>query len=606
MRHGSLASKLDLLPYAIDSPFNSNTKQHEPICLANTRVRLLQDVYDWANRKDQQFIFWLNGFAGTGKSTIARTVARHFFDEKRLGASFFFSKGGGDISHAGKFFTTIAKQLASSVPTLNGHVCEAIKAHADISTLSFHDQWHQLVLDPLSKMNKSSPSSIYILVIDALDECDNEESIRIILHLLAQARSITNITLRVFLTSRPEIPIRYTFGQIPNTDHQDFVLHNISPSIVDQDISTYFQNYFGIIRQERILDSSWPGEETIQSLVQRASGLFIWAATTCRFVREGKRFAANRLDRILRGSSSTPTAPERHLDNIYTTVLENSISPEFLDEEREELCLTLRQILGSIIILNSPLSITSLSKLLNVTKENMEQTLDDLHSVLDIPVHQAQPVQLHHPSFRDFLLNKNRCQDHNFWVDEKQAHGALADSCINLMSTSLKQDICEVNAPGMLVVDIDRNRLQRSLPPEVQYACLYWIKHLEKSNARVHENDKVHIFIQEHILHWLEALSWLGKISEGIYAISSLETIVNVSTSTAAQIVSLYSIRHIISHFFLNSSMTRNESSFITVQRSSKLHFKHIPVHLCFYPLRVLLGSSSSIVCLNGYDDYRR
>ncbi|KAF2179765.1 hypothetical protein K469DRAFT_693663 [Zopfia rhizophila CBS 207.26] len=57
---------------------------------------------------------------GTGKSTIARTVARKYYDQKRLGASFFFSRGGGDVGNAGLFVTSIAAQLANDVPPLQG------------------------------------------------------------------------------------------------------------------------------------------------------------------------------------------------------------------------------------------------------------------------------------------------------------------------------------------------------------------------------------------------------------------------------------------------------------------------------------------------------
>ena len=65
----------------------------------------------WADGYGGKRIFWLNGMAGTGKSTIARTVAHHYSEQKRLGASFFFSRDGGDVGHAGKFFATIAWQL---------------------------------------------------------------------------------------------------------------------------------------------------------------------------------------------------------------------------------------------------------------------------------------------------------------------------------------------------------------------------------------------------------------------------------------------------------------------------------------------------------------
>ena len=114
-----LAILLNSLPYAIDAPFNSYQRQHEPLCLANTRVNLLKEIYSWADGEDERLIFWLSGLAGTGKSTIAHTIARNFFDKKRLGASFFFSRGGGDVSHAHKFVTSIAIQLARSIPDLH-------------------------------------------------------------------------------------------------------------------------------------------------------------------------------------------------------------------------------------------------------------------------------------------------------------------------------------------------------------------------------------------------------------------------------------------------------------------------------------------------------
>jgi hypothetical protein len=97
------------------------------------------------------------------------------------------------------------------------------------------------------------------------------------------------------------------------------------------------------------------------------------------------------------------------------------------------------------------------------------------------------------------------------------------------MSTSLKPDICDLNTPSVLVSDIESSRVKRSLPPEVQYACLYWIQHFHRSGARLRDDDQVHQFLKEHLLHWLEALGWMQKVSEGIYAIASLDSIAAVS-----------------------------------------------------------------------------
>jgi len=88
--------------------FNSLLWQHESSCLQNTRYGLTIDIMHWSGNPYDACIFWLSGMAGTGKSTISRTVARRWYDESRLGASFFFSRGQGDLANASKFFSTLA------------------------------------------------------------------------------------------------------------------------------------------------------------------------------------------------------------------------------------------------------------------------------------------------------------------------------------------------------------------------------------------------------------------------------------------------------------------------------------------------------------------
>src|SRR2546423_1881685 len=202
-----------------------------------TRVDVLRQVRTWADEKDERFVFWLTGLAGTGKSTMARTIAREYYDKKRLRASFFFSRGGGDVSHARKFFTSIAIQLADKSSSLKLYICGAIGKHSDIGYQTLRDQWHQLILEPLSKLDSNFSDQPLLIVVDALDECDDENDIRAILQLFTEARSLRNVQLRVIMTSRPEIPIRHGFYQIQDAEHHDFILHNISPSIIDHDIS---------------------------------------------------------------------------------------------------------------------------------------------------------------------------------------------------------------------------------------------------------------------------------------------------------------------------------------------------------------------------------
>jgi hypothetical protein len=280
-----------------------------------------------------------------------------------------------------------------------------------------------------------------------------------------------------------------------------------------------------VIRQERPPEAGWPGPEVIRRLVQNANGLFIWAATACRFIREGKKrqIIKNRLSSVLQSNGSI-TEPEKHLNQIYITVLRHSIPPKSSDKEKGEFYSKLRNMLGNIGVLFSPVSTHSLSTLLCISEEDINETLEDLHAILDIPKDQVRPLHLHHPSFHDFLLDRDRCSDPKFWVDARQAHQTLSDDCIWLMSNCLKQDICGQVIPSTRVDDVEDSQIEQSLPPEVRYACLYWIQHLHKSEAPLLDNGQVYEFLQVHLFHWLEALSWIGKTSEGILAMLSLET----------------------------------------------------------------------------------
>ena len=473
--------------------------------------------------------------AGTGKSTISRTVARHFADQRRLGASFFFSRGHGDLGHAEKFFTTIALQIAHALPTLKRHICEAVAENHRIGTQGLSEQWKKLVFRPLSKLeNTSSQRLPIILVIDALDECEREDrknDTRVILQLLAEAGDLPTIRLRIFLTSRPEVSIYHGFSAMPKFTHQDCILHHVSKDVIEHDILIFIRYEFERIRKKRGLLSNWPKVEDINSLTREANGLFIYAATICRFV--DRRHPEKQLSIILQCMGSSPptlrTPPTQSLDEMYSKVLKSSIYINYDEEDREEILDLFKQTVGSIVILSDTLSTTALTSLLDLPIRDVDEILKQLRAVLDVPDALDLPVRLLHPSFRDFLLNKNRCSDLHFWVDERQAHRILADDCIRLMSNSLKQDVCGQEAPGTLVANVESSRIEQCLPPEVRYACLYWIQHLQKSDSQLYDNDQVHQFLQVHLLHWLEALGWVRKTSEGILAILSLETLIPVS-----------------------------------------------------------------------------
>jgi hypothetical protein len=530
------------LPIAKEASFYSYERQHDPTCLPDTRVDLLEKIRHWADGEHSPTIFWLNGLAGTGKSTVARTLVQRYSETGRIAASFFFSRDGGEggyLRHAGKFVTSIAVQLANNVQILKQTICDKIFTHSDIAHRSLREQWRHLILDPLSTLGTDNGGRPLLLVVDALDECEGENDIRTILQLFSEIQSL--VQLRVFLTSRPEVPIRNGFVSMSEAEHQDFILHSISPAIVDHDIRIFLEHSFKSIARERTLGSSWPGENIIERLVQNSSGLFIWAATACRFIREGKILAPRRLDIILERSSTTINAPEKHLNDIYTTVLGHCIPTDYSDSEKEELQHLLKSLLGSIVLLLAPLGAKSLSNLLGTTQDHIHRTLDDLHAIMHIPEESALPLRLHHPSFRDFLLDERRSGDSSIWVDEEQMHKELAAKCVELMQNVFNQHrctndrpailiaICDNEQPGKPIFEVGSQVINEHLHPEVQYACSYWAQHLKRGRTQLYDFDRVHMFLKNHLLHWIETLAWMRKVPDGLYAIIALETLFEVS-----------------------------------------------------------------------------
>jgi hypothetical protein len=537
MNISELEQQLHKLPCADGAAFNSRLWEHKPRCLPETRVSLLDEITKWSRNYSGPCIYWLNGMAGTGKSTIAHTVARDH--QERLGGSFFFSRGQGDLGHATKFFTTLAAQLANALPDLKPYICQAIARNPDVFQQSLAEQWKNLIFQPLSDLREASlQSRLFILVIDALDECEDENDIRLILRLFAQAKTLGTVRLRIFITSRPETPIRLGFRvHIPEAEHQDFVLHHVPQDIIQGDISIFLRHELDIIRRESEgRPRGWPGEDKIELLCQKARGLFIYASTACRFIGDQSRDPDDSLSFILKddyvGQSVTG-----NLDDMYTKILTHAAVG---DRDREKPNTEFKQIVGSIVILLDALPAVILDQLLFIRKGTVHRRLRSLHSVLDIPKSQESPIRLLHPSFRDFLLKQQRCSDPRFWINKTKAHDHVFKSCLKLMSKRLKRDMGNLQLPGALKHTVENGIVENAditenkfIPLGVQYACRHWAYHLLRSKIQLHDNCQVHIFLQKHFLHWIEALCLIGELSEGIFALRSLESILTVSECTA-------------------------------------------------------------------------
>jgi hypothetical protein len=189
---------------------------------------------------DGKHIFWLNGQAGTGKSTISRTAAQAFADTKTLGASFFFKRGEGDRGRAALLFPSIAAQLIHSLPSMAPYVSKEIESDPAVYHKPLKEQFEKLILNPIHMVDKLPQSKTIIIVFDALDECDNLDDIKLVIYLLSQLQGSASIRLKFLVTSRPELPIQLGFKDIDGK-YEAIVLQAIPQPVIKHDIAVFFK-----------------------------------------------------------------------------------------------------------------------------------------------------------------------------------------------------------------------------------------------------------------------------------------------------------------------------------------------------------------------------
>jgi hypothetical protein len=536
----SLHGELDLakiyasIPIAKGATFDSLAEGGNRPCLEGTRVDLLAQIAEWAGNPNSKAIFWLNGMAGTGKSTISRTIAKSFADSSRLGASFFFKRGEADRGSIAKFVPTIAYQLVEQEPLLAPHVKNEVENKPSIFSKTIREQVDTLISKPISKLQRGTlTATALVVVVDALDECDRESDMVDIINILSNMTMLKPLSLRIFITSRPDLWLRRGFHAIRDK-YQNIILHEIPKNVISSDISLFLENELSSIRtaynatvpDDSQLEADWPGDSEIRTLINFSVPLFIAAATICRFIEDSRLGdPKSQLEEVLR---TPPTGDQTsHLDEMYLLVL-NKVLSGLPESSRNKVLQNFHQLVGPIVILFSPLSTDALARLLQVTKASVCNTLNPLHSILNVPNSSIEPVRLLHLSLRDFLLNSQKCGISGFWVDEKRVHQQLAKDCLQVMSCNLKTDICGLNDPGVLRWAIDSRHIDSCLLPETQYACVYWTYHMQQGYFTTEDGEEVLNFLKIHLLHWLEALSLMGKSSDSVDAITKLQSVTEV------------------------------------------------------------------------------
>jgi len=340
----------------------------------------------WAKDTRDQNIFWLNGLAGTGKSTIAQSFSEIVVKDGFLGASFFCSRDYLDRRELKNIFPTLAYQLACHYPHFRTHIIRIIKRDPTLAHTSLISQLENLLVDPISEAKASC-----VIVIDALDECNDDQPASAILSVLGQYASQLS-SVKFFITGRPEPRIRTGF-RLPLLKPltQVFLLHEVKPSSVNNDIQLYLTQRLTAIAKQRSdveLPDSWPHDDEIAALTKKSSGLFIFASTLVRFIESEHHEPSERLQLVLSEASGTMHEGHAGIDSLYSQILLHAFS----GVHELEVFATTRCVLGAITLAFNPLSRKDLSTILGVPTTLILTTLRHLHSVILVPADETKEI----------------------------------------------------------------------------------------------------------------------------------------------------------------------------------------------------------------------
>jgi len=499
--------------------------------MKGTRRDILSQLERWLNDEADKQVFWLNGLAGTGKSTIAQTFAETSFADGKLGASFFCSRDFDNRSDLRTIFPTLAFQLAHRYPAFREELLPVLIASPGVGRESLCSQMEKLIVGPL----KTVPIPT-LIVIDALDECKDEEPASAILSILSRyVDQIPNV--KFFITGRPEPRIRSGFRLAalrPITEV--FKLHDVERPLVDIDIKLFFRMHLTEIAKNRShweIIEDWPLPSDISILSEKAAGLFIYASTVVKLVASSHHEPPKRLALLISLPQNTTHEGESGIDSLYTHILRHAyqdMGPDSQKPANQEVYSHFRSVVGAVLLAINPLSMKSLSDLLPDfdTPFNISTALNSLHSLLLVPEDIEDPIRVFHRSFPDFLTDFERCQDTHFFVDPSVHHTELVLLCLSLMEQRLKRNICNLEDYTVLSdVDDLSTRGEEYIGDALEYACCFWTKHLVKSPIKGSDAEKVakaiDKFFTTHLLFWIEVLAIMGKLDVSVHSINDIQ-----------------------------------------------------------------------------------
>lgn len=498
-------------------------------CLEGTRQKILQRIDEWIQDESSQRVLWIYGMAGRGKSTIAATVP-HRWRDRSAWALFHFRRGQTALEK--RLICALAKQLESrAISEVRHAILQAVQKKKDIAQGRLDEQFEVLLVNPLKDYPPQSPP--ILLIVDALDECEDVDYATGFIELIDKHSSSLPHNIKFILTTRPENPLLRTLrSQEWRMEDLDHIMET------HDDVKLFIQSGFLKIRKvNKGLPVNWPTPESVEDLVTMSNGLFQWAKTALKHISGSPE---RRFRELLKNPSGFCD-----LDGLYQQILSSALQKA--TKNSGILCRTL----AILVATPYPVSLEVIAYLLagqeilwdKVQMDDFcnfmrDDVLPDVVSLIDIPASTVEPIQIMHTSIRDLLMDAERCGRSSYFVNRAQAHWDLARDCFRLMERDLKKNICDLSdlskpnsAPDVQDCVVSR------VPSGLKYCCRSWTIHLTTPKEPDQDNGKPRVimmlnnFSKTNLLCWVEVMSLIGRVGEAIIMAKQVEDWTKVSCS---------------------------------------------------------------------------
>ena len=439
-------------------------------------------------------LLWIKGHAGTGKTMLLIGIIRELSDQPAAlspNVSHFFCQGTGDKTYNNA--TAILRSLIWILLVQQPHLISHLQSMYKHKGRSLFTDGNALVA--MSRVFKSmlkdpSLSPVYFIV-DAFDECD--QGLADLIQLISESLTLSD-KVKWLVSSRPGVELKS-----PTTVELDAQsLERPVNAYIDHKLSNLIgrKGYTDIVLA-KISDE----------IRHRAKNTFLWVALVFKSLDSVEGWYAVKIIMDIPPSLS-------ELYNHMMTRIENGKMSD------PQYC---KNVLVATSLAYRPLLLSELAVLADLPPEIDPRTIvEKCGSFLTA---KERTVYLIHQSTKEYLElnNMSRLQQGG----AVQGHADMSRYSIDAMS-KLGRNIYALPYPGSKSGDI---MIPGPDPLEgLRYSCIYWATYvcqvwsqlgLQSSSAQLY--DQVYQFLREHLLHWLEAVGWIGKTSEGVLAILALE-----------------------------------------------------------------------------------